>query len=256
MSTKEQILWSIRMRASKGGLHISGAEGIYPGSDIDKTVAKYFRRAIGHPKGRADSILVTVERLREKPSKISTLPVSTIECESPREAKFRIEELLRSAGVSEAAIKSYPAIMKKSLRGAAFLSASTGERLDPDAERGIRVSRLGIDAAALKALKRKLARAGINTQTVIEALILASKVAASGRVAAELCISDNPDYTTGYVASRRFGYVRITNIKSPRGGGAFCGGRVFYVEDGVDVESLIDYLQMKPVIVTEVDAVA
>ena len=42
----------------------------------------------------------------------------------------------------------------------------------------------------------------INTTTVKEALILASKLH-HAHIIAEVCISDDPDYTTGYFASEK-----------------------------------------------------
>ena len=54
---------------------------------------------------------------------------------------------------------------------------------------------------------------GLNNTTVKEAIILASKVAACRQVTAELCISDDPGYTTGYISSKKYGYVRIPHIK-------------------------------------------
>ena len=52
---------------------------------------------------------------------------------------------------------------------------------------------------------------------VKEALMLASKAASWPDVIAEVCISDDPDYTTGYIASKELGYLRIPNIKRERG---------------------------------------
>jgi 6-carboxyhexanoate--CoA ligase len=107
------------------------------------------------------------------------------------------------------------------MRGAALIAATEGNRLEPDPKRGVRTSRLGIEKRARSALARGLARHGINTITVKEALALASKVLSLKDIIAELCVSDDPDYTTGYVATRRLGYVRIPEIKkkgSPRGG--------------------------------------
>jgi 6-carboxyhexanoate--CoA ligase len=64
-------------------------------------------------------------------------------------------------------------------------------------------------------------------------------------VLAELCISDDPNYTTGYVASRRFGYVRIPCIKRK---GSPCGGRVFFIQEEADVKKIVEYLERTPVV--------
>ncbi len=86
----------------------------------------------------------------------------------------------------------------------------------------------------------------MNNSTVKEALILASKVAACRQVTAELCVSDDPEYTTGYVSSGRHGYVRIPHIKKK---GEKKGGRVFFLEEDADIGSVIGFLEKTPVII-------
>jgi 6-carboxyhexanoate--CoA ligase len=65
---------------------------------------------------------------------------------------------------------------------------------------------------------------------------------------AELCISDNPDYTTGYVALRKYGYIRIPHIKRK---GRKNGGRVFFIEEHTDRDSVIEYLEKTPVLINK-----
>lgn len=240
------------MRASrmvKGiSLHISGAEGIYGEELLPKKIMDYYLRAIHHPRGKPDSIVFQAELIREQPIATSLLPVTTFNCSSPIEARKVAKELLLKTGVSEIAIKTAFRIVnsKITMRGAALVKADTGERLEPDSKRGVRASRLGIDRLAEKRLSRKLQRQGINTTTVKEALVLASKVASCDGIIAELCVSDDPHYTTGYVASIGLGYVRITNIKRP---GSMSGGRVFFVNRD-EISEIINYLEKRPVIAT------
>ncbi|GAB4409507.1 MAG: 6-carboxyhexanoate--CoA ligase [Thermodesulfovibrionales bacterium] len=248
------------MRASKsvGGqhstvnrqrsIHISGAEGLYEFSEIDKITKDYFLRAMSHPRGKPDKVVITIERVEQKPTVIPLLTVSTVRCGSQDEARKVIESLLSEAGVSRKAMKMGISIVmgRKTMRGASMIRAESGLRVEPDKERGVRASRLGIEKSLEKSLSRRLARAGINTTTVKEALILASKVASCNDVVAELCISDDPDYITGYAASKRFGYVRIPNIKQK---GSMIGGRVFFINEDADVEQTINYLEETPVIV-------
>jgi len=252
-------LWSIRMRASmtvggsgppsgKKTVHISGAEGLYKPSEIEGVTRRYLLRAMNHSRGKPDTVVITVERVRERPIIIPLLPVSTEGCGSPDDARRLVSRLLSNTGVSEKAIRSGLRIVagKKVMRGASLVFSGAGSRAEPDMERGVRVSRLGIERSSERALSRRLAKAGINTTTVKEALILASKVASCSGIVAELCVSDDPDYTTGYVASKKFGYVRIPNIKHK---GSLCGGRVFFISEDADVEHIINYLEKKPVIV-------
>ena len=119
-------------------------------------------------------------------------------------------------------------------------------RLEPDKDRGIRVTRLGMDKSAGKRLSRTLSTVSLNSATVKEAIVLASKVATCPGVVAEICISDDPDYITGYVASKKLGYLRIPNIKNY---GEMHGGRVFFISDDADVEVLMEYLEKTPVLI-------
>jgi hypothetical protein len=47
-------------------IHISGAEGLYEVSEIQRTVQRYIKRALTHPKGIADNIAVTIEEIRQR----------------------------------------------------------------------------------------------------------------------------------------------------------------------------------------------
>lgn len=228
-------------------IHISGAEGLYEVSEIQKVVKKYIERARKHSKGMPDKITVTIEEIKQRLRVISSLPVATIHSKRPAESKKTAIELLQSFGVSKTAIdRAFELIQKDKIRGAALLSVGKGDRLDPDRERGVRASRLGITKHAFKVLSARLSLHGLNTDTVKEALILASKVASCKNVVAELCVSDDPFYTTGYIASKTLGYIRIPNIKEK---GSKSGGRAFFVKDGVSVEEIIYYLEKVPVII-------
>jgi 6-carboxyhexanoate--CoA ligase len=255
-------LWSIRMRASKAlsnqrsavsskkEIHISGAEGIYKAPEIQGIVKKYIERALKHPKGKADKIVITIEDIKQRPKTISALPVVTVNCNGPSEGREISTALLQSLGISKSAIDiAFKLIRKGSMRGAAIISAEKGNRLEPDRERGVRASRLGITKSALRLLSSRLSRHGINTNTVKEALILASKVASFTDVVAELCVSDDPDYSTGYIASGKYGYVRIPHLKPQ---GSRSGGRAFFVKEGINIERIIHYLERMPVIIGKV----
>jgi 6-carboxyhexanoate--CoA ligase len=244
-------LWNIRMRASQrakqGEIHISGAEGLYEDSDIQKVFKSYVDRAVVHPKGKADKIIVTIEEIKRKPLEISALPVSTLVCDTPSEAEHQMRLILFSLGISKKAVDAaFMTIRKGGMRGAAIITAQKGKRLEPDKNRGVRASRLGIAKAASRSLSLRLARHGINTDVVKEALILASKVMAHGNIVAELCVSDDPDYTTGYVASKKYGYIRIPHIKKK---GSRHGGRAFFLQESADAGDIIHYLEEIPVMV-------
>lgn len=189
-----------------------------------------------------------MEKLKEYPLTIPALPIKTLECSSPEMARSIIRGLLEKEGISSLAIKRGISIVysEKAMRGASLIDVKTGKRLEPDRERGVRVSRLGISRDSEEKISGLLKKLGINTTRVKEALILASKVASCPGIVAELCISDDPDYTTGYVASKNHGYQRIPNIKEK---GSRAGGRVFFVKSGSSIAKIIRYLEKKPVMV-------
>jgi 6-carboxyhexanoate--CoA ligase len=174
--------------------------------------------------------------------------VTTEDVSSPGQARQTIVARLRAGGISRAAITRGISLVLKgrsSMRGAALIRAESGERCEPDTERGIRVSRLGMEKASRQRLSRVLAHLGINTQTVREALVLASKTASCPGVVAELCVSDDPDYTTGYVSSRDMGYVRVPSVKRC---GSLSGGRIFFIGEDADPARIVDYLEKAPVL--------
>ena len=257
------MMWSVRMRASKStstegrgqgakaqnsGIHISGAEGLYDFSVIGRITRDYLLRAMNHPRGNPDQVVITVERVRRRPVVVPPLPFSTVRCNSPDEARDMIRKLLLDTGVSERAVRNGMRVVfaKAAMQGASLVLGSSGIRVEPDRKRGVRVSRLGIRKAVEQHLCARLGRQGINTPAVKEAIVLASKVASCKAVIAELCISDDPDYTTGYVASRKLGYIRIPRIKQK---GSLSGGRVFFIDSEEGVKKIIEYLEKIPVII-------
>ncbi len=245
------------MRASKRSksqiseIHISGAEGIYQDSEVTAVLKAYTKRALLHPRGRPEKIVLTIEKITQKPKVIPSLPVTTLKCSSPSEAKRLIRKILNKLDISETAVNTAFNILSGSITmsGASIVLAESGKRVEPDIERGIRVSRLGINRSTGRTLSLKLEKYGINNITVREAVILASKVASYKQVEAELCISDDPYYLTGYISSKQFGYVRIPNIKRKRDKK---GGRVFFMEETTNINSAVKFLEKTPVIIGKV----
>jgi 6-carboxyhexanoate--CoA ligase len=245
-------MWNVRVRASRktgdsGDLHISGAEGIYDTAELAGTLRAFLMRALSHPRGMPDKIVFTVEGLSQKPVAVPLLQIKTVPCASPARANKIIPGILEDLGISKRAIDAASRVLTSPqvIRGASLITAKTGRRIEPNKDRGIRVSRLGIENSERKKLSLRLSKMMINTETVKEALILASKVAFCRDVLAEICISDDPDYTTGYVAGREIGYVRIPNIKKH---GTLHGGRVFFVRDDAEPHPIINYLEREPVL--------
>jgi len=231
--------------------HISGAEGIYEEAEIQKIIKKYSERALNHPRGRPDEIIISIEKIEAKPRLIKSLPIVTLKCDTSKQAKANILKILSEAGIGKKAVDTAFRILdnKNPMRGAALVFSESGTRAEPDRERGVRASRIGITKKAEKKLSAELRKFGINTTTVKEAAILASKILSCPEVISELCVSDDPDYITGYVSLKNSGYVRITNIKKK---GDSKGGRVIFIKEQSDIESVVVFLKKHPVLINKI----
>lgn len=240
--------YSIRMRASKQGHHISGAEGLYEKEDIDKVVKKYSARAMSHKLGRPDEVHISIDKVMGKLVTIPSLPLCTLNTANSSSAKDAAANILSSSGITGKGVAAaFKLLTSGKVEAGAFLLDSNGRQL-ADSGKSIRASRMGITKTAFRSLSAKLGRLGINNTTVREAFILASKVQYHPGIIAELCISDDPGYTTGYVTTAGYGYIRLPHIKKK---GSDHGGRVFFV-DGEKTEDLISYLHDQPVIINKI----
>ena len=237
-------LYSVRMRAAqggpheKGGHHISGAERIVKLEEVGAIAQSLADRALHHSKGTADFINITVDLIPpEKITYIDCLKVEEHKTGSISESHQLATELLQGPNISETAVLKAISLLKgldKSMRGAMLVDTITGERIDTG-DRGVRVSHMdSFDSYALG-----------DNEHMREALVLASKVQSADGIVGELCWSDDPDYTVGYVACNGV-YHRLPNMKEF---GSDIGGRVFFVRSDIDSESVIEYLERTPVLV-------
>ena len=224
------------MRASRDGRHVSGAERIVPAARVSQTFSALAERALRHSKGAPDFVNLKAEAVGDL-LRIPALPVTTFEAATVAEGWAKAVEILRAAGVVRAGEICGRFRETYALRGAMLLDADTLERLDPTGDRGVRATNMDSTAPAPANAKNHFA----------EALVLASKVLSAPNIVAEVCMSDDPDYVTGYVATRAFGYCRITRLKEP---GDEAGGRIFlYRGRREDVAATIDYLERQAVLV-------
>ncbi len=250
-------LYSIRMRASAGNRHISGAERIISSNKMDVSVQALVTRA--RQKNPApEQIVITIEHLGNIPiSTLTALDVVTVNTPDMNTGRCAASRILQSLGISEqsvmAAINSLCDREKPdghTMRGAMIIDSQKGERLEPDHERGVRASRFDWTDEALETMTGKLAAIGLTHFRTHEALALATKVAHTPGIVAELCWSDDPDYSAGYVASRGIGYVRFPILKLP---GDTNGGRVFFVDrHNLNLDAFINYLQFEPALIINV----
>ena len=239
-------LYSLKMRAEKSAgkrEHVSGAEKILQEEELPEHLAALLSRALHHAKGRADFVNFKVESIApEAVEHLPALPVSTVEVETPAEGRRVIIDALGKLG-----LKNGEAILAKfsetyGMRGAMLLDADTLERLEPDAERGLRATYMDAERAAKGASDCK--------NHFAEAVVLATKVVHAPHIVAEICVSDDPDYVTGYVAAPSLGYRRITKLKEA---GSPDGGRIFLYRGPRDgVAETIRYLEKQCVLVSGV----
>ncbi|WP_461830171.1 6-carboxyhexanoate--CoA ligase [Aquifex sp.] len=240
-------LLSIRMRAELRGRHVSGAERIVRESELEDTIKELLKR----PKVY-DFLNISVEEVKEYEVVDCNLPVSSFFFKTVEEAReFAVDKLIES-GIKESVARKAVNLLAKganpkggNMRGAVVMDVETGERLEPDMERGVRTVRF--DWVDRRKVTKLLLEHGYTLRTV-DALALACKNLHCG-VVAELCWSDDPDYITGYVASNEVGYTRIAPLKEK---GDPLGGRVYFVKKG-DLERVIECLEGKSILIKMTD---
>jgi 6-carboxyhexanoate--CoA ligase len=194
---------------------------------------------MNHSKGDPDFINVKIEKVHESDIQVlKSLPVTRVDVETWQEGLEKAFELVgeAAAGIRE----KLPELLRETfpMRGAMLFDIATGNRLEPDHERGVRATYMD----ALHSSEVDGCKNHFN-----EAIVLATKVANAPGMVAEFCVSDDPNYVTGYVASKELGYVRIMKMKEM---GDENGGRIFLFDSRkASAEECIEYLQKKKVLV-------
>ena len=173
---------------------------------------------------------------------LKALPVTRVDVETWQEG---LEKAFGVVGDAAVGIREkLPELLRETfpMRGAMLYDIATGERLEPDHERGVRATYMD----ALHSSEVDGCKNHFN-----EAIVLATKVANAPGMVAEFCVSDDPNYVTGYVASKELGYVRIMKMKEM---GDENGGRIFLFDSRkASAEECIEYLQKKKVLVEIAD---
>lgn len=239
--------YSLKMRASqqvgegdqKHEQHISGAERIVSRNAVEAVCSAMAHRALTHSKGDPDFINIKIEKVCEKDIQIlKALPVTRIDVNTWQQGLGKAFELVgeAAAGIRE----KLPELLQATfpMRGAMLYDIATGTRLEPDQQRGVRATYMdALHSSTVDSCKNHFN----------EAIVLATKVANAPGMVAELCISDDPNYITGYVASKELGYVRIMKMKEM---GDENGGRIFLFDSRkAKAEDCIEFLQKKKVLV-------
>lgn len=247
-------MFSVRMRAEKNKKHISGGEKLVEKKRIQTTVSELVERALWHEKGEPNFINVTIEPIKTPVKKLASLPIFLTHVQNESEGKILARKLLLNLGIPVSCIEKSISLLEngpgngENMRGAIIMDMN-GNRLEPDESRGIRASRMDITDEAAQELSSALVPSGLSQwyTHISEALILATKVASVEGTIAELCWSDDPSYTAGYVSSKKMGYIRIQHLKKKDDP---FGGRVFFVED-IDPGSYINEMERTPVLINK-----
>lgn len=247
-------MYSVRMRASEEKRHISGAERIVEEKEIKTTAQSLVERALSHERGKPDFINISVEAIKTPVKYVPSLPITLIGADDAAAGKNVAKRILKYLGIPFLCIDRAFSLLEKgtsgggSIRGAILMDLR-GRRLEPDTQRGIRATRMDITKEAAEELACALAEKGLSSYYthICEALVLATKVAGVDGTLAELCWSDDPSYTAGYVASKKLGYMRIPHLKRQD---ECRGGRVFFVEN-ISLDDYIHEMESCPVMVNK-----
>lgn len=237
-------LYNIRMRSSENNNHISGAERITEFKNIHKIVSNMIDRSFNHKRGKPDFVSIKIEKVIEEINIIEPISnISNINNSSVKTTLNTIKQVLKPLKISETLINSlYETITSgTSISGAILIDINSGQRLD-NKENGIRVSRVDWQETTRKQFVKQ--HPDSDSERRLEAIALASKVQRSG-VVAELCCSDDPHYTTGYIALNNR-YIRIPNMKMEN---CLSGGRVFLIDSQKNhIAETIHFLEKTPVL--------
>ncbi len=247
----ESRYYSIRMHADRAGKHLSGAERLVRAEQVESAVAGMMRRGIEHDPA---SLQISVDEITAETIVRGPLPnLTEVPVNDFRSGRDRAVQALLAAGVdADVASSALETIARgagpgqSNMRGAMLVDAREGERLEPVSARGVRATRMDIDPGLEEAFSANLAGQGLAHYRTREALILAAKVLAAPGIIAELCWSDDPDYTAGYVCAPGFGYLRIPHLKET---GDPHGGRAFFFMPGFKLADTIRFLEETPFLV-------
>lgn len=229
------------MRAQKNEQHVSGAERIVADDLRDVAVLSLIKRAESRDP---DEINIKIQRIESKIKHISCIKGPSGTDKSIVEGRKKMIDIINSLGYNGEKILNLFFSLPQ-MRGAAIIDVNTLEHLEPDKQRGIRVSSFDSvdpDLSGKKDHRR-------------EAKLLASKVISCPNIVAEICVTDDVNYTFGYIASKKMGYIGITHVKEAN---LAWGARVILFDstsgEGTHEEKVakaIEYLENTPVIIEE-----
>lgn len=224
----------------KGGQHISGAECITSLDMLESEVSNLIKRALNHPKGSSDFINISIQKIYQnsKIDYIKPLKISTFN------SNF-VPKILKNLGFNENKISMTidTLLSLKNLKGALLISFDDFQKFEKDI---VRCTNMDYSMEIKPSLEKFLNENNFYKKYLRDALCLSSKICNCENVLCEICISDDKNYTTGYIGSKKFGYVRIENFKPKK---HEYGGRIIFIKDKNKLKETIDYLKNQIVII-------
>ncbi len=241
------------MHADRAGEHLSGAERLVMQGQVEGVVVEMLQRASDHDPAH---LQISVDEVDSSIIVRGPLPnLTEVPVDNYRSGRDRAFQALLACGVaSEVAMSVIEKIAGGAgqrggnMRGAMLIDAQNGERLEPVSARGVRATRMDVEPDLEEAFTRNLVSQGLIHHRTREALILAAKVLAAPGIIAELCWSDDPNYTAGYVCAPGFGYLRIPHMKEI---GDPHGGRAFFFMPGFKLAETIRFLEETPFLINQ-----
>ncbi len=237
--------FSLKMRASEEDKHVSGGERIVEKENLEEVILELLNRPSSY-----DFLNIKVQKLKEIDYIEKSLDIKSYTFDNYLEANNFAISLLENAGIPRKISENYIWLLHtgagelgNNMRGAMIVNLN-GERLELDKSRGVRTT--NVDFLNRKNIEKILLEKGFSLRT-LDALALATKNLNHPDIIAEYCISDQQDYTTGYVAIKGL-YNRISPLKklnNPK------GGRIYFVRNNTDIDKLYNYLQNKSFLIKD-----
>lgn len=243
--------YSVKMRASKDDKHLSGAERIVQKEEIEKTINQLYKRGFFK---NPDDISIKVEKIKSEIIHIpKTLKIKDLNFENYKTANEKAVELIsKETGIDREIVEYYVSLIhtgaspnKENMRGAMIVDTE-GKRIELDKNRGVRT--VFVDYEDRENILKQLFNKDYTERTA-DALALTTKNLNHPQMIAEYCISDEQDYTTGYVSVKDT-YYRFSPLKEK---GNTKGGRIYFVKKEINLIDFYNYLQKTPVLIKEVD---
>ena len=139
--TNKSFLYAVKMRASKGDAHLSGAERLVGKEQILPVSQSLLKRALNHANGNADAVHLKIEALDVSAVlKVPSLPVAETFAANTDKAFSVLKRLLKENGIQNA--EACLLLLKNAspMRGAMLVDIRTLQRCEPDPERGVRAT--------------------------------------------------------------------------------------------------------------------